>query len=541
MFNKKIMFRTFSILSFAIIIYFSLSSIFAGTGKEYYVSKTGDDDNSGNKDNPFETIQQGMDSLEAGDTLNIKEGIYNEKLEIQKSGEENNYITIKNYNDEKVIVDGSSKSGDTLVEIYNKSYIRIEGLELCNSNSGDTPAGIFIEGSGNGIQIVNNKIYNIKSNNNAHGIAVYGDNGNKSINNLILDKNEVYNCELGQSESIVINGNVENFEITNNIVHDNDNIGIDCIGFENTASSNDQARDGLVKGNYVYNISSINNPTYSDACAGGIYVDGGKDIVIENNRTKNCDIGIEVASEHKNKITENIIVRNNIVEDCGLYGISIGGAGSSNGYADNCIIINNTLFNNDVGINISKTKTNILKNNIVYGNTLLEGSVDSNEFSYNLGYSKKDNNSDFDMNKDPLFTDQDNGNFSLKDNSPAIDSGNRDDIESIGVNDYLGNERVVNSIVDLGAIEYGSEKRTDGEEKSESMIPSPESTDEVVVTKENEEEYKEDEEKYNEKDEEENNDEEEYKKEDEEKHKEEDSENKNSFFERILRFFKRFF
>ena len=60
----------------------------------------------------------------------------------------------------------------------------------------------------------------------------------------------------------MVNGNVTNFRITHNVVHDNNNIGIDIIGFERTAPdpAADQARDGVVSGDLVYNITSRGNP-----------------------------------------------------------------------------------------------------------------------------------------------------------------------------------------------------------------------------------------------------------------------------------------
>jgi hypothetical protein len=45
----------------------------------------------------------------------------------------------------------------------------------------------------------------------------------------------VHHLKTGSSESLVVNGNVTNFRITHNVVHDNNNIGIDVIGFERTA------------------------------------------------------------------------------------------------------------------------------------------------------------------------------------------------------------------------------------------------------------------------------------------------------------------
>ena len=52
----------------------------------------------------------------------------------------------------------------------------------------------------------------------------------------IIDGNEVHHLKTGSIESLVVNGNVTNFRITHNIVHDNNNIGIDVIGFERTAT-----------------------------------------------------------------------------------------------------------------------------------------------------------------------------------------------------------------------------------------------------------------------------------------------------------------
>ena len=86
----------------------------------------------------------------------------------------------------------------------------------------------------------------------------------RRVSDLLIDGNEVRDCVLGWSESVVVNGNVEDFVITNNVVHDNNNIGIDAIGFEGEcmgcSDALDRARDGLIAGNHVYNIDSAGNP-----------------------------------------------------------------------------------------------------------------------------------------------------------------------------------------------------------------------------------------------------------------------------------------
>ena len=84
------------------------------------------------------------------------------------------------------------------------------------------------------------------------GIAVYGTNPKIPITALVIDGNEVHHLKTGSSESLVVNGNVTDFRITDNVVHDNNNIGIDIIGFERTSPdpATDQARDGVVGRKY---------------------------------------------------------------------------------------------------------------------------------------------------------------------------------------------------------------------------------------------------------------------------------------------------
>ena len=431
---------------------------YAAGNTTYYVSTTGNDNNAGTFDSPWKTIQKACNSVAAGDTVCIKAGTYVGKITVPTSGTSSAYITIQNYNNDAVIIDGSSGSGDGVINISNKSYVRIKGLEVCNNSRGDPPVGIYVSGYGSGVEILNNKVHNIVSSQDAHGIAVYATSGTQSINGLVIDGNEVYNCQLGSSESVVVNGNVDGFRITNNRVHDNNNIGIDCIGFEGTASSNDQARNGVVSGNTVYNITSRGNPAYgNDTCADGLYVDGGSHITMERNRVYNCDIGIEVASEHLNKVSDYITVRNNIVSGCGLYGLCFGGAESGNGYAQNCTFVNNTCYNNATTVEIQKAQNNVLANNIFYGGTLREGTVGTNAFKYNIWYgnSRPSGLSATDKYTDPRFVSS--SDYHLQAVSPAIDAGDPAlTADTVGALDFDGYARITGSAVDCGAYEYDS-------------------------------------------------------------------------------------
>ena len=140
----------------------------------------------------------------------------------------------------------------------------------------------------------------------------------------------------GASESVVVNGNVNHWRITHNRIHDNNNIGIDAIGFEPTLSGParytraNRARNGVIADNVIRNIISRGNPAYCEDggwcnCADGIYIDGGSGIRVERNRVIGNDIGIEVAAENARGSADHVVVADNFITRSGYVGIATGG------------------------------------------------------------------------------------------------------------------------------------------------------------------------------------------------------------------------
>lgn len=232
----------------------------------------------------------------------------------------------------------------------------------------------------------------------AHGIALYGTEHPQALRDIIIKDNELYDLTLGSSESLAVNGNVDTFAIQNNIIHDSDNIGIDLIGYEGTSEDDtyDQARNGIVRGNEVYDITSNNNPSYGtdlpndSNSAGGIYVDGGKNHIIDQNWVYRNDIGIEIASEHAGRSTSNITVRDNLIYSNRLTGIAMGGYDDERGATEDSKIMYNTLVGNDTlnagnGQLFMQSRT---KNNTFMRNILVSGSSEVliyNEYTSNTG------------------------------------------------------------------------------------------------------------------------------------------------------------
>jgi hypothetical protein len=118
---------------------------------------------------------------------------------------------------------------------------------------------------------------------------------------------------------VVVNGNVRDWSITRNHIFRNDNIGIDAIGFEGKAPRDDQARAGVIADNVVTDIDSLGNPAYDEEgggncrCADAIYVDGGRDLLIERNILLRSNIALEIASEHSFGSASNVLARDNLL------------------------------------------------------------------------------------------------------------------------------------------------------------------------------------------------------------------------------------
>lgn len=323
---------------------------------------------------------------------------------------------------------------------------------------------------------------------NAFGIAIYG---TSAISNVTIDGNKVHHLKTGNSESVALNGNVFNFEVTNNDVHHNNNIGIDFIGFEGTCATEslDQARDGLCRGNRVWNISSRLNPSYDSLAAGGIYCDGATRIVIENNRSYFNDIGVEIASEHLGKTCSEITLRNNWIYRNRITGLALGGYDAQRGSTEDCVIRHNTFYQNDTRrtgsgeillqyyVSDTEFTHNILRSTsqgLFVGN---QTPTAQNIFDYNLYYTPKSEFESFweinaqtseglaawkiasgqDANSvfvNPLLLKPASYKLHLSDLSHAINAGDPLFAPAVGETDIDGEARVQGGRVDIGADEH---------------------------------------------------------------------------------------
>lgn len=393
--NKVSRMKRFALVLAAVISTFATLTArpaVAASGGTYYVSTTGSDGNPGTIGAPWRTISHAAGTVTAGATVLVFGGLYNESVNFPNSGTASAPITFESYPGQTAVIDGTGlkccASGiQGLINIAgSRSFITISGFEIRNyttSSAKNTPAGVWITGSGTGVQILNNVVHNITTTagakGNAFGISIYG-TSKTPITGLVVSGNEAYDLKTGESESINTDGNVTHFAITNNLIHDNDNIGFVAIGYENVGPVGyDESMYGEVSGNTVYNISGITNKGEGSSYdADGLYCDGCAYVTYENNWIFNADLGIEVTSENQICLPNGtewpsssgsgtpskgkspcygryVTVRNNIFSNSANAGISVGGAKAARakggeeslgGSTYDAVFVNNTLYNN---------------------------------------------------------------------------------------------------------------------------------------------------------------------------------------------------
>ncbi len=443
----------------------------------YFVATTGSDSNPGTLTQPFRTVQHGLNAAnKPGDIVEVRGGTYNERLTFPHSGSASGgYITLEAYPGEHVLLSGKGANdddvgyGENMVQIINQSYVKLIGFEIAYDSGvafGDDAYGVRVQGSGSNVQILNNNIHDITGSVSAGyggaGIHVYGSSLTTPYSNVIISGNQVYNCQPGdsQTETVTVNGNVTNFQITKNLIHNDNNIGIDMIGgeadvFGKSAGTQNLpvARNGICSQNTVYDIHA----NYGGGYAGGIYVDGGQNITISDNVSYQNDMGLEVGSENHGYIASGIVVEDNLLYLNTQAGLVFGGYASNVGRVENCSFINNTVYRNDTSntgngqLWIQYASNNVVANNIFVAasNDVLIGSDGAgnvnNLVDYNLYFGPSANNAQFNWNSasytglaayqkatgedahshfaDPKFVNPAAFNFHLAAGSPAIDAG----------------------------------------------------------------------------------------------------------------------
>lgn len=408
-----------------------------------YASPDGDGD--GSYDNPYD-LYTALENVVAGETLYLRGGEYiaedSDGFSISNSGNEDNYITISAYPNESVIITNPNNSSEAVGLVIDSgvSHVIIDSLEIKDINA-YCAYGIVTWGNVNHIVIRNCNIHDINTNSTnpdndsdagANAILLMGEDVTP-ISDVMILNNNCFNNKTGWSECLSITANCQYVYVIANNVFNNTNIGIDFYGNNSDGycpiPSLNQPRYCLCAGNDVSKSVS----TYADCAA--IYVDGARDILVQNNCVSESQYGIEVGSEEKNDDypVRNILVRNNLFKNNTVTAIRVGGYEiETTGIVYSTKILNNTLINNACEFVIAKCDSLSIINNAATDNRIIKEFDDS--YITNLTIL----NNSFGITFEKLY------------NESLIDSGI---VDSYGKYDFFLKPRL-NGVVDIGAIEF---------------------------------------------------------------------------------------
>ena len=282
----------------------------------------------------FTTIQEGVDKVSSGGTVNVAAGTYTENVNVNKS------LTLTGASSATVTVTAAVSN----ISVFNvtANSVNISGFTVTGANI-STTAGIYLgndvtfcnisnnnlTGNGDGIWLGSGSNHNTLENNtlsgNYQGFEVYHSDYNTFANN-IADSNNVYGFKMESASHNTFTGNRAN---------SNAKYGF-YFSAGTTGSNNNTLTNNTADLNIEYGIrinssdgNTLTNNTFNSNVVAGIRL---KDVItnltLRNNSFINSPIGVDIASG-AGSVTSWILTKNNISGNTN-YNVSNGGTGILN-------------------------------------------------------------------------------------------------------------------------------------------------------------------------------------------------------------------
>jgi parallel beta-helix repeat protein len=394
--------------------------------------------------------------------------------------------------------------------IYNSSNISILDNYIAYNNALDASSsvndggGILCKGGSSPIISRNEISYNSAA---GHGSAIYVSGGSPQINNNLITRNNTYPCWFTGNCNVNV---VDNTFTYNNLTNGNTgapisvNQAINVLIQNNTITNNvNSSYSGFLKGGGIYvgtattilikgNTIAKNSLSVSTSGyvleGGGIYCNTTNKAYIINNFISN---NTGAANGGGLYIKNGFLINNVICNNMALGGTLNDGKGGGVCVQDTVVLINNTIANNYAkkggGVYINGRRNSKMFNCIVWGNdistsgkgrqvycnnaqttfnyTILNCDIDSGQtgiglLNNNLQGMIYQNNIDtipgFVNPTDTAWVTADAtlADWTLLGSSACINNGNSSVVTELS--DILGNARIYDTNVDVGAYEYQS-------------------------------------------------------------------------------------
>ncbi len=318
----------------------------------------------------WNTIQEGVTAAFRGDTIVVRDGIYNESVNVYRR------LTIQSENGSDVTIVRAASIYDHVFYVRMANYVNISGFTV-EGATGYSYAGIYLYCASHC-----NVSYNNASNN-WKGIGLW-----YSSNNMIIDNNasnNSYDTHLSYSSGNTLTNNCGSIHLgsscSNTIANNtcsNHYMGI----YLSSSSGNALIGNALLNNSHgIYLSCSSNNNTLTgnnasnNECGIDLSSSSGN-VLTSNSADENSDGGIRVSGSDKNDYNSSIDITNTVNDKPVYYFFNKNGAVLNElnaghltlAYCSECTIKNSNVSNGD-GIWLSHSSNNTLTSNTANSNS----------------------------------------------------------------------------------------------------------------------------------------------------------------------------
>ncbi|HLN02906.1 MAG TPA: right-handed parallel beta-helix repeat-containing protein [Bryobacteraceae bacterium] len=399
----------------------------AGNGASWYVSPSGNDNNSCAQTSPCRQISQALTIVQPGDTIFVADGSYNAFTVDSLNGTAANPITIQALGQNAQILPVSGVR-DTIFVTFS-SYIVLDGLRSFNANR----AAIRIDNSPN-VTVQN---------------GVYGNNAEWGIftdfsNNSLIRNNECYGSVA--QHGIYISNSSQSPIVRANWLHDNAGAGVQ-LNADVSQGGVGIITGALLEDNVIYNNGS--------AGGGAINLDGVQFSTIQNNLLYNNHAsGITMFKQDGAAGPVGDLVYNNTIDMAsdGRWDLVVSSSVGGNTVRDN-ILYNENSGHGGIQYTGATDVANTDSDYNIFGGGTYAITPDDGTTFYTLAEWQAQGHEahSFVATLASLFVNPSAGNYHLLAGSPAIDAGQT--LAAV-TTDMDGEKRPQGTASDIGCYEF---------------------------------------------------------------------------------------